>query len=214
MVEKTFEITRPSGDVVAENFSEEDYLEYYAQHGYEWVKGYLIKMSPVTMLHDFLLRYLRNLLEAYLALNPIGIVLGDRFLQRIERIGSKREPDLQVILHTNPGKLTETAMMGAADICIEVVSSGSESTDFGDKYVEYEQGGVQEYWIIDTIRHETRFYRLQPNQRYQSVMPDADGYYRTPLLPRFALHIPTLWQDPLPDIFAVVKSVEAMFKQP
>lgn len=126
-------------------------------------------------------------------------------------VGSKREPDSQIILKSNPGQLTATAMIGPADICIEVVSPGSVSDDYRDKYADYEQGGVQEYWILDPLTKATRFFRRQPTGLYASMPLDDTGNYTTPLLPRFKLHVPTLWQDDLPNTVAVVEAVRAMF---
>jgi hypothetical protein len=47
---------------------------------------------------------------------------------------------------------------------------------------------------------------------YASVPLDADGYYETPLLPRFKLHVATLWQDELPNFFEIVQTVQEMLK--
>lgn len=63
-------------------------------------------------------------------------VVGDPFVMRLDAISMRRQPDLQVIFNTNPGTLTNTDMDGPADICIEVVSPGSGSTDYGDKLAE------------------------------------------------------------------------------
>jgi Uma2 family endonuclease len=205
--------TLPSGDIVAVGISGDDFMAFYEGH-YEWVRGYVIRMSPVTARHDDLTTYLRDLLRAYFALRPLGLVRGDPFVQRIDAVNSRRQPDLQVILRTNPGQLTETAMIGPADICIEVVSSGSVRTDYGDKFEEYERGGVAEYWLFDPLREQAFFYRRGANGLYQIVAPDADGHYTTPLLPGLRLHVPTLWADELPDILAVVEAVRAMLAAP
>lgn len=200
----------PAGRIVARDVSAEDYMEHYAEHYYEWVRGYVIKMSPVSLKHDGLTSYLRMLFEAYFALSPIGKVVGAPFVQRIDAAESRREPDLQIILNTNPGQLTDTAMVGPADICIEVVSPTNAATDYGDKFEEYEAGGVKEYWILDPKRKTTRFLLLNDEKVYVPVEPDAEGYYQTPLLPHFKLHVPTLWQDRLPDLLTVVEDVKQM----
>ncbi|MBN1965507.1 MAG: Uma2 family endonuclease [Anaerolineae bacterium] len=204
-------VTLPGGQIIALDVSAEDYLEQYAEHHYEWVKGVVVKMAPVSAKHDDLTGYLRELFRAYFALHPIGIVRSEPFVLRIETTPSYREPDLQVILNDNPGELTDTAMIGPADICIEVVSPGSVAIDHGEKFEEYEAAGVREYWIVDPLREECRFYRLQESGRYATFQPDEADTYHTPLLPHFALHVPTLWQSTLPDFFAVGKLVQGWF---
>jgi Uma2 family endonuclease len=192
--------------------SVEEYMERYAEHHYEWVKGVAIKMSPISLRHALLVDYLRDVLHAYFALNPIGRVLGEPFVMVLEKTDSRREPDIQVILNTNPGQLADTAMIGPADICIEVVSPESGSRDYGDKFIEYEQAGVREYWIIDPVRETCLFYRLQPTAHYAPVQPDEQGIYQTPLLPRLVIEVPVFWREKLPDVVAVVETVQAMVK--
>lgn len=204
-------VSLPLGQIVAFDVSAEDYLERYDAQHCEWVKGVVVKMAPVSAKHDDLTGYLRELFRAYFALRPIGVVRSEPFVLRIETTPSYRSPDLQVILNDNPGELTDTAMIGPADICIEVVSPGSVAIDHGEKFEEYEAAGVREYWIVDPLREECRFYRLQNGGRYAPVQPDDDGSYYTPLLPRFALHVPTLWQSVLPDIIEVVQMAQSWF---
>ena len=200
-------------DIAAAGVSIEDYLARYAAGFFEWVKGDVIKMAPISARHDDLAGYLRELFRAYFALNPIGRVKSAPFVMRVDAVEIAREPDLQIILDRNPGDLTDTAMMGPADICVEIVSPESVGRDHGTKLEEYEKAGVGEYWIIDPIRKECRFYQLQASGIYAVVHPDTEGHYGTPKLPRLALHVPTLWQDELPDIFAVAQAVRAMIQQ-
>jgi Uma2 family endonuclease len=201
----------PAEEIVATGVSAEDYLARYAETFHEWVEGVVVKMSPVTLQHDLLTNYLRQWLNAYFALNPMGRVVGEPFVMRLDAIGRIREPDLQIILQGNPGQLTSTAMIGPADICIEVISPESVERDYGQKFSEYERAGVREYWIIDPLRQRADFNRLNESGIYTVIAPDDTDHYHTPLLPRLALHVPTLWVEPLPDIFAIGRAVQAMF---
>ena len=49
-------------------------------------------------------------------------------------------------------------MDGPADVVIEIISTGSRSTDRRTKFAEYEQLGVPEYWLIDPLRRQAEFY--------------------------------------------------------
>jgi Uma2 family endonuclease len=205
--------TLPSGQIVAAKVSIEEYLEQYAETHHEWVKGVVIKMTPVSLRHTLLVDYLRDLFRAYFELNPIGTVVGEPFMMRLEATDSYREPDLQIILNDNPGQLTDTAMIGPADICIEIVSPESATRDYGDKFVEYETVGVREYWIIDPLRRDARFYQRTADNLYTPIYPDDTSHYHTPLLPQLALHVPTLWQDQLPGISAIVHFVQTQLEK-
>ena len=188
--------------------SEEEYLEKYAADFYEWVDGELLPMSPIQLDHDVLQDYVRDWLKQYLRLKPIGQVVGAPFVMRLG--GRYREPDLQVILHDNPGELTNTGMLGAADICIEIVSPESVERDYADKLSEYQQGGVREYWIFDLKRKDSRFHRLNATGTYTIIEPNVDGNYSTPLLPRFQLPVSTLWLEEKPDTLAIIAALRKL----
>lgn len=199
-----------TGEIVATGISEADYMAAYAADFHEWVEGAVIKMSPVTDEHDELTSYLRRFMDTYFALRPIGRAKSAPYVMKASAEARRREPDLQIILNTNPGEITPTAMLGAADICIEVVSPGSEEIDYGTKFVEYQNSGVQEYWLFDPLRRDYRFFRLNKVKLYISQPIDANGHYETPLLPGLKVHVATLWQSPLPDPITTVAAVQAM----
>ena len=191
----------------------EDYMEHYAEHGYEWVEGKVIKVAPIGLRHEEIRDYLRDILKAYFILNPIGRVVGEPFMMRLKEFPKRRrEPDLMVILKSNKNTLKETYMDGAADICIEIVSPATVSTDHGVKLNEYEKGGVKEYWIVDPIRNECRFYRLNEKKVYEPQAKNSVTY-ETPLLPGLIIDTPVLWQAVLPNMFEIVEIVKAMLNK-
>lgn len=200
-----------SGDVIASDVSLEDYLEHYAADHCEWVEGWVIKMAPATLKHNEILYYLYTLLRSYFKINAIGRVVGQPFVVRLPEFPNRRrEPDLIVVFNESSTEIAETFVNGAPDICIEIVSEESTARDHGEKFAEYEAGGVPEYWIIDPVRQATHFYRLNEQKRYVRQETGTDGVYRSPALPGLALHIPTLWQDDLPDPVQTVEAVKAM----
>lgn len=201
----------PHGQIVALNVDADVYLEKYEGH-YEWVRGYVIEMSPVTEDHLALTDYIGRLLDAYLVLQPIGVTRKDPFVMRLPTIPALRQPDLQVILGDNQQHLTPTAMNGPADICIEIVSVSSAAVDYDEKFSEYERGGVQEYWIIDPLQQTAQFYHTDAAGQFEPVATDGAGIYRTPRLPAFQLDTRRLWERPLPHYFAVGAIVQAWFE--
>lgn len=200
---------KPWGEVVAENVSEADYMEYYAASYHEHVRGYVIKKSPASFRHNNLTDHLQYMLEAYFSFNPIGITISSPFVMRLSNIDSRREPDLQVIVNEHADRIKATYTDGPADICIEVVSPSNASTDYGEKLVEYEACGVREYWMFDQERQIAYFYRLNDQGVYTNIPLDKQGEYQTPLLPGFRLTIATLWQEKLPTLLEVIEQVRA-----
>ena len=204
----------PSGTIIAENVSLDEFMENYAQHHHEWVEGMVIQMSPIHIRHDQITTYLRLLFDTYFEFNPIGRMVSQPFVIRLPEFPNRRrEPDLMVILNTNPNELKDTYMDGPADICIEVVSLESTERDYGEKFSEYEKGGINEYWIIDPVRNQCSFYRLTESAFYKRQSIDAQGNYRSPILPGLTLTVPVLWQEELPGPAATVNAVQQMLKE-
>src|SRR5574341_40631 len=108
----------------------EDYMEKYAHDFYEWVDGELEPMSPITDRHNVLLKFLMILFDTYFSFRPIGKIEYQPFVMRLDVVNARREPDLMVILNSNPGQFTPTAMIGPADIVIEIVSPESVERDY------------------------------------------------------------------------------------
>lgn len=200
------------GEIIATNVSEAEYMEKYAAHYCEWVNGVVIKMSPASLRHNEIIAYLYMLLKTYFRGKPLGKVVPSPFVMRLGE-SERREPDLLVVLKSNPHELTNTEMKGPADICVEVVSQESIERDRGEKFALYEKHGVREYWIIDPLRDEALFYRLNAEGTYEPQALDGQMNYMTPLLPDFALHSPALWQSELPDASEISLAVQAMLSR-
>jgi Uma2 family endonuclease len=215
MAERIDEIINLSGDtalgrIVAVNVSEEDYMRDYAENFHEWVGGIVYKMSPVSLKHNDLSDYIKELLKTYFALRSVGRVASAPFVMKVGK--SRREPDLQVILKDSKTLVKETFTDGAADICIEIISPANEGTDYGDKLREYEEGGVREYWIVDPQRQESRFHRLNSEGVYKTIATEND-VYTTPLLPDFQLDTRILWRLNLPNLLESVEIVKQMLEK-
>jgi len=206
-------ITAEEHGVIATGVSLEEYMERYAQKHCEWVDGEVIALTPAEIHHNHLIYYLWSLFDAYFYFRPIGIAAGQPFPMRLPAFPKRRrEPDLMIVLNTNPNQLTDTLMDGAPDICIEVVSPESGERDHGEKFIEYETGGVPEYWILDPLRHESRFYRLGDGGLYVRQSLNENEEYQTITLPELRLHVPTLWQEKLPSVVEISRTIEAMLR--
>lgn len=48
------------------------------------------------------------------------------------------------------------------------MSPESAERDHGEKFVEYEKGGVPEYWIMDYLHREGHLYRLNAEGIYDA----------------------------------------------
>jgi Uma2 family endonuclease len=204
MVAQERAATRES--VIATGISFEQYMEQYAADYAEWVNGEVIRMSPVREIHDSIFRFLIMLFTAYL--EQTGGTL--RVAPFVMRLDHAREPDLQVILPEHLERIKDTLVDGPADLVVEIVSPESTERDRGDKFAEYERGGVAEYWIVDAVRKETLFYVLNADGIYEGHKPDEAGEYHSVVLSRLHLPADIFWRHLLPTLTETVRMVEAM----
>jgi Uma2 family endonuclease len=200
--------------VVLSNASLDVYLADYAQQYCEYVEGDIVAVRPVSLRHEQLRNWLRMVFQAHLSLIQAGIVLGSPFIMHVERFPMRRrEPDLMIVLNDSLSLLLDTELAGPADIVIEIVSEATGGTDYGDKFLEYEAGGVGEYWIVDPLRQRVCISRRDEDGRFVTILDGSDGEYATPALPKFMLDVALLWHDELPSFYEIGDMARRMMTQ-
>ena len=173
----------------------------------EWVNGVVVMVSPASDRHQDLVRFLINVLGIYVEAQGLGVVRPAPFQMKTGPELPGREPDLLFVSEEHLGRLAETHLDGPADLVVEIISPESRARDRGEKFYEYETGGVQEYWLIDPEREEVRFYRLGEQGWYESVPPDSTGVYHSRVVPHLWLQVDWLWQKPLPKALEVLRDL-------
>lgn len=176
----------------------------------EWVDGEVVMTSPASRRHQEIQFFLGQVLGLYVEHRKLGRVLPPPFQIKLERSG--REPDLLFIATEHLDRLKETFLDGPADLVVEIVSPESAGRDRGEKFYEYAQGGVPEYWLIDPQMEWTEFYQLT-GERYRLVSEGSEGEYRARAVPGFWLRIGWLWQKPLPDALRVLGEIAGVEAQ-
>lgn len=167
----------------------------------EWIDGVVYQLPIRSAIHQTVQRTLDKLLTLFLTKYTIGEhVIAPTVLYMTDST-SARCPDIQVLLDNNAVHNTGREIIGASDIVIEIISEHHHVCERGDKFIEYEQLGVGEYWIIDPIRQECLFYTLQSGL-FRRSDPDPNGVYHSQRLPNFRLPIQFLWSEPTDDKIA------------
>jgi Uma2 family endonuclease len=170
----------------------------------EWVEGAIVMASPAATYHQQLAGFLGAVLHGFCEYADLGVVLGAPFQMKLATAG--REPDLLFVAKAHLERLRETYLEGPADLVVEIVSPESAGRDRGEKFYEYAQGGVPEYWLIDPQRQWAEFYRLQGGH-YLPVLSGGVGQAEATVLPGFWLRVEWLWQRPLPGVEDVLLEV-------
>jgi Uma2 family endonuclease len=168
--------------------SYEEYLAWANEDVHaEWVNGEVIVQMPPKPRHQQVVAFLLQLLGLFIELFQLGRLLPAPLEMRATPDGPAREPDLLFVAREHLDRLTEARLSGPADLVVEVVSDDSVSRDRADKFYEYQAAGVREYWIIDPRPGYERvdFYVLDAKGRYQPVLVDLDGRYRSMVVTGF-----------------------------
>ncbi|MBI4616661.1 MAG: Uma2 family endonuclease, partial [Planctomycetes bacterium] len=183
----------------------------------EWVDGEVTTSMP-TEVHQTIVRFLLILLASFVQAMKLGIVHIAPRPMRATPGGPAREPDLFFVATEHLDRLEEQQLAGPADLAVEVISDDSVGRDRGEKFYEYEEAGVREYWIVDPRpgRQRADFYVLDLAGKYRPVPIPADGIYRSAVIAGLSLRVDRLWAenpDPiaaLADTLAAEKLIEAL----
>lgn len=155
----------------------------------EWVNGEVIVFMPPPTHHQNAVSFLLTLLRLFTSFLKRGMVLTAPYEMKLREDRPSREPDILFVAQENLARLQEERLTGPADLIVEVISASSVARDRADKFYEYEDAGVREYWLIDPRPDKQRadFWALDENGRYRPVPFDEDGIFRSEVLPGFWL---------------------------
>jgi Uma2 family endonuclease len=129
-------------------WTEADYFALPDTNRYiELSEGEFIMPPHPTETHQRICRFLFRRLDDFVETNDLGTV---RYAPLPVRLWPDkiREPDILFVSQAHAGRIGEQ-FYGPPDLVVEVTSPGTWRTDRRDKYVEYAQAGIEEYWLVD-----------------------------------------------------------------
>jgi Uma2 family endonuclease len=181
--------------------SEEEYWEkYYSDTPYEWNNG-ILEVKPLSDFRSNLLRiWFEALLHEYRNIQKdfqeIACEIG--FKMTLKKGSKVRKPDIGFVGPTSLQMAEDDrTYKGIFDLCVEFLSDSRYSEvkrDTEQKFREYEEAGVKEYFILDRNQNHTAFYRLK-NGRYVKLSPQ-DGVICSEVLKGFQFRIEHLYTRP------------------
>lgn len=138
----------------------------------ELSEGEIFLMAPPGDRHQKVLANLYRVFYLFITEHDSGVV---RFAPLAVRLwpGKIREPDLLFVSHKNAHKMGER-YYEPPDLVAEVISPGTRRTDRRDKFNEYAQAGIAEYWIVDP-EHETIEVYVLDEEVYMLLVKAARG---------------------------------------
>lgn len=138
------------------------------------------------------------LLRLWAEEHQAGVVRGDPFNMKTGPGLPGRSPDVLFLANAHRERLRHNFLDGPYDLAVEVVSPDYRRRDTVEKFAEYAQGGVPEYWIVDYEVEQSQFFALGANNVYEEIPVGEDHIFRSRVLPGLWLDVRWLWQRPLP----------------
>lgn len=181
----------------------EDFLAWSGEDIHaEWVpidstgNGEVFVQMPPKLMHQEVIVFLSKLLGLFIHLFGLGKLVIAPFEVKLKPGHSSREPDILFVATENLERLAQERLNGPPDLAIEVISDDSVKRDRDDKYREYRDAGVREYWIVDPRegRQRADFYCLDDQGEYRLFATEEDARVESQVLPGFWLRPEWLWQ--------------------
>lgn len=151
-----------------------DYLTWRLQERVELIKGKIFKMTPAPSLSHqqvsgAIYREVSNFLK-----NKACQAFTAPFDVRLPKKGEKEiytvvQPDITIVC--DESKLDERGCLGAPDLVVEIVSPSSVDKDLHEKYEQYQEAGVKEYWIVFPGEGVISVFILNEEGKYAPVKP-------------------------------------------
>jgi Uma2 family endonuclease len=130
----------------------------------EFTDGQIEVLPVPTEMHQLLVRYLVDRLREFVDPRGLGTVLFAPLRVQVRK-GRFREPDVLFMLAEHSNR-REDAYWKSPDLLMEVVSPDPEShqRDYDEKTLDYAEGKVSEYWIVDPQQEKITVLTLVGNE--------------------------------------------------
>jgi Uma2 family endonuclease len=152
----------------------------------ELAHGEIVVSPSLTPFHSEVIVNLTFVLKRHIDRRKLGKIFLD--IDTVFDEENTRRPDIIFFAAPRLHLVGAKALLGAPDLCIEVLSPSSEYMDREDKFALYEKHGVPTYWIVDQKARTIEAYALQGG-RYQ-LAAKAQGHVIAHLPPFADLDIP------------------------
>jgi Uma2 family endonuclease len=189
--------------------SEEEFVNWSGEDASaEWVDGKVIIKTPVDKEHDQIQFWIRQVVQLFVESRKQGQVFGPQFTARLtlkDRV-VRRDPDLMFVSTAKLVHLTSTMLDGTPDFVVEIVSRESEVRDYRDKFDEYQEAGVMEYWIVNPMSQQIhQFVRNATTGRFEQIEAQPAGAVRCNSIAGLELSTADVFSANRPGVFEMIK---------
>jgi Uma2 family endonuclease len=161
---------------LTKQYSYADYLKWQITERLELIKGYIREMSAPARIHQVISRNLSRQIDGYFYAKkcewyaaPFDVRLTKFDKTKDKEILTVVQPDICVICDNK--KLDKRGCLGSPDLIIEIQPPGNTKREMKEKFELYEEAGVREYWIVDSVQNFVLIYYLNEAGKYIGTKP-------------------------------------------
>ncbi len=156
---------------------------------YEIIDRVLYNMAPApTVSHQDAAGWLFYYLTVHVRIAGLGhVYMGPTDVELAS--DSVVQPDVFVLLNKSSAKITESRIIGAPDLAIEVASPSTAIHDKHRKYVAYAHARVKEYWIVDSKAHTVELLKLEHDTYSSMGVFSGTQTLPTQIVPNFPVQV-------------------------
>jgi len=141
-------------------WTEEDYFKLPETNRIiELSEGRLIITPAPTTQHQRVLGKLYLSICSYLLKNDIGEIVVAPLDVRLWK-DKIRQPDIVFMSNEHRDRISEK-YWGAPDLVMEIISESTAKEDRTEKFYDYANAGVLEYWIVDPLNKSIEVFALE-----------------------------------------------------
>lgn len=161
---------------LSKQYSYADYLKWRITERLELIRGYVRKMSAPSREHQAISRNLGRQIDAYFYTRKCEWYSAP-FDVRIPRFDKKLEKDVLTVVQPDicvicdESKLDKRGCIGAPDLIVEILSPGNSKKEMKEKFEVYEEAGVKEYWIVNTLDKNVLIFTLNDTGKFIGQRP-------------------------------------------
>lgn len=155
---------------------------------YQLVEGELIVNPSPTRWHQVVLSWLIETLRAHARQADLGTVYPAP-LDVILEDCTVFQPDVLFVSHARKHVLRTANIVGAPDLCVEILSPSTASLDRVRKRELYARHGVLHYWIIDVDARSIEEYVLEGAALTLRSQTGESETFRPAAFPGLELHL-------------------------
>jgi len=157
----------------------------------ELVYGKIVASPSPSYDHSYTDRQLSHILIGHIEDNDLGALVGD--VDTIFDQFNVRRPDIIFIAKHRLHLIKGHGIPIIPDLCVEILSPGSATTDQTEKFDLYASSGLQHYWIVDPKGHTFEAFKLT-GKKYRRVGHGREKDVVTaPPFPKLKINLARIW---------------------